>query len=167
MECPKFLAYLALAVFLHACAPDERPDLRIVSDATFAPFHYIGDGGAPTGFDIELARLIAERAGLEPIVEVLPYGELFEGLSAKTHDVVAATTGWTAERAATYLFTEPYFVTCQAALVRVGADEPATLGELRVDVSGLQGRGRRPARCGASKGRCPSTSRRVSASSPS
>ena len=167
MECPKFLAHLALAVFLHACAPDERPDLRIVSDATFAPFHYIGDEGAPTGFDIELARLIAERAGLEPIVEVLPYGELFEGLSAKTHDVVAATTGWTAERAATYLFTEPYFVTCQAALVRVGADEPATLGELRVDVSGLQGRGRRPARCGASKGRCSSTSRRVSASSPS
>ena len=126
-------------MFLHACAPDERPDLRIVSDATFAPFHYIGDGGAPTGFDIELARLIAERAGLEPIVEVLPYGELFEGLSAKTHDVVAATTGWTAERAATYLFTEPYFVTCQAALVRVGADEPATLGELsgrRVGASG-------------------------------
>ena len=100
--------------------------MRIVSDATFAPFHYIGDGGAPTGFDIELAPFIAERAGLELTVEVLPYSELFEGLSAKAHDVVAATTGWTAERAATYLFTEPCFVTCQATLVRVGPDEPAT-----------------------------------------
>jgi len=130
MECPKFLAPLARAAFLQACASDERPVLRIVSDATFAPFHFIGDGGTPTGFDIEFARLIAERVGLEPTVEVLPYGELFGGLSAKAHDVVAATTGWTAERAATYLFTEPYFVTCQAALVRVGPDEPATLADL-------------------------------------
>ncbi|TDI47929.1 MAG: amino acid ABC transporter substrate-binding protein [Acidobacteria bacterium] len=139
MECPKCLAPLALAAFLPACAPDERPVLRIVSDATFAPFHFISDGGTPTGFDIELVRLIAERVGLEPTVEVLPYGELFEGLSAKAHDVVAATTGWTAERAAAYLFTEPYFVTCQVALVRVGSDEPATLAELsgrRVGASG-------------------------------
>jgi hypothetical protein len=60
MECPKFLAPLALAAFLQACASDERPVLRIVSDATFAPFHFSIEGGTPVTLE--------EGAGLEPLL---------------------------------------------------------------------------------------------------
>ena len=55
------------------------------------------------------------------------------------HDLVAATTGVTAERAQHYLFTRPYFETCQTALVRIGDDEPTSLAQLagrRVGASG-------------------------------
>ena len=120
-------------------ATGELPILEIASDATFPPFHYIDDTGTPTGFDIELARIIAARAGLQPVVEVRAYDELFAGLPSGAHDLVAATTGITPERQKNYLFTDPYFETCQAALVRVGAGEPTSLAELagrRVGASG-------------------------------
>ncbi len=70
----------SLAACTRAPAPGELPILEIASDATFLPFHYIDDAGTPTGFDIELARLIAARAGLQPVVEVRLYDELLAGL---------------------------------------------------------------------------------------
>jgi ABC-type amino acid transport substrate-binding protein len=108
----------------------SRPVLRIATDATFAPFHLLDENGAPTGFDIELARAVATEAGFEPQVLVLPYDDLFSGLEENTHDMVAATTGITPERERIYLFSEPYFETCQVAVVRSGPEEPKSLAEL-------------------------------------
>jgi ABC-type amino acid transport substrate-binding protein len=119
----------------------QRPVLRIASDATFPPFHYVDGGGIATGFDIELARLLAESAGFEPVVLVKPYDELLSGLEAAAHDLVAATTGVTPEREKTYLFTKPYFETCQAALVRVGPGEPEARADLRGRRVGAAGSG--------------------------
>lgn len=134
-----------LLVSWAACAPgtedEPKPELRIASDATFAPFHFLDDAGEPTGLDIELARRVAERAGFEPVVMVLPYEDLLAGLSSGSHDLVAATTGVTAERQQSYLFTTPYFETCQAALVRIGDGEPTSLASLEGRRVGTAGAG--------------------------
>jgi ABC-type amino acid transport substrate-binding protein len=119
----------------------DGPVLRIASDATFAPFHFVDGTSAPTGFDIELARLLGERAGFRPVVVVRPYDDLLPGLAAGAHDLVAATTGVTPERERLYLFTRPYFETCQAALVRVGPGEPKTMAELKGRRVGAAGSG--------------------------
>ncbi len=116
-----------------------RGEVVIATDATFPPFHYVDDSGNVTGFDIELSRELARRSGLLPKVIVLPYDRLFEDLLANRHHVVAATTGITPQREETYLFTSPYFNTCQAALVRNGDAEPQTIADLtglRVGASG-------------------------------
>ncbi|MEM9316673.1 MAG: ABC transporter substrate-binding protein [Pseudomonadota bacterium] len=111
----------------------------IATDATFPPFHYLDDAGAATGFDVELARALAQRAGYLTEVIAVPYGRLFDDLLAGRHHVVAATTGITPEREKTYLFSAAYFDTCQAALVRNGVGEPENLSDLarlRVGASG-------------------------------
>lgn len=135
----------AILTCLVQCTPtpprDQPPVLEIASDATFPPFHFIDDGGSATGFDIELARRMAERAGLSPVVVVRPYDALFAGLAEGAHDVVAATTGITPERENEYLFTNAYFETCQAALVRVGEGEPTSLAALRSRRVGASGAG--------------------------
>jgi ABC-type amino acid transport substrate-binding protein len=138
------LLILAIATSLAGSAASQegqRPVLRIASDATFSPFHFLDSSGAPTGFEIELARLAAQRAGFEPVVVVRPYDDLLSGLITGAHDLVAATTGITPEREARYRFTEPYFETCQAALVRVGADEPSSLAKLKGRRVGASGSG--------------------------
>ncbi len=122
-------------------APEGRPLIRIASDATFPPFHFLNKSGAPTGFDIELARAAAERAGFRVEVIVRPYDELLAGLPSGAHDLVAATTGITPEREELYLFTRPYFETCQAALVRSGPGEPGSLTELKGRRVGAGGSG--------------------------
>ena len=116
----------------------ERERLAIATDATFPPFHYLDGGGVPTGFDIELARVMGERAGFRSDVAVVPYDGLHAGLERDAYDLVAATTGITAERAERYLFTESYFETCQAALVRAGNGETSVenLVGRRVGASG-------------------------------
>jgi cystine transport system substrate-binding protein len=129
-------------MLIGVCVADESPPiLRIATDATFAPFHMLDEAGRPTGFDIELARAVAKNAGFEPDVIVLPYEQLFSGLVASTHDVVAATTGITPEREQLYWFSEPYFETCQVAVVRAGPTEPRSLDDLRGARIGAGGSG--------------------------
>lgn len=120
---------------------EERPVLRVASDATFAPFHFVDSSGAPTGFELELARLVAARAGFESEILVVPYDDLFVGLSRGDFDFVAATTGITVERELEYLFTTPTFRTCQAALVRVGDEEPERVSDLAGRRVGAAGAG--------------------------
>ena len=126
----KLLVVLGLSLIAGCDTESQLPVLRIASDATFAPFHLVDESGNPSGFDIELARALATHAGFVPEVMVLPYDDLFSGLVAKTHDVVAATTGITPEREQVYLFTHPYFETCQVAVVRTGPGEPTKLSDL-------------------------------------
>jgi ABC-type amino acid transport substrate-binding protein len=133
---------LTILAFLGAAlGATEPPVLHIASDATFPPFHYVSDRGEPTGFEIELARLVAQRGGFRPQVVVLPYDDLLSGLTTGAHQLVAATTGITPEREKLYLFTKAYFETCQAALVRVGENEPETLAELSGRRVGAAGAG--------------------------
>ena len=114
------------------CQRTKTPTLLIATDAAFAPFHYLDEAGNPTGHDIELARQVAIRAGYEPqFVVVSPYRDLFTGLVAGDFDMIAATTGITPKRQEIYLYSEPYFTTCQAAIVRRGDDEPKSLSNLR------------------------------------
>jgi ABC-type amino acid transport substrate-binding protein len=130
-----------LIAILMMLAAAQAPVTRIATDATFPPFHFLDEAKNPDGFEIALARLVVEREGFEAKVLVLPYDDLFPGLDDGRHDVVAATTGITPEREKRYLFSKPYFETCQAALVRAGADEPETLEDLAGRRVGAAGEG--------------------------
>lgn len=133
---------MLLLVLLVACSKDAAPpNLRIATDATFAPFHLIDAAGQTTGFDVELARAVAIHAGYEPEVIVLPYADLFTGLTDGSHDLVAATTGITRDRQQTYRFSMPYFTTCQVAVVRRGSSEPQAVAELKGKRIGASGAG--------------------------
>lgn len=120
---------------------DDQRGITIATDATFPPFHYIDDNAEVTGFDVELARAIADGAGYVADAIAIPYENLFGDLLADAYDVVAATTGITPERELIYLFSEPYYDTCQAALVRVGAGEPQKLADLAGRRVGAAGAG--------------------------
>ena len=91
--------FLFILTVLAGCISGPRaPVIRIATDTTFAPFHYIDSCGDPAGFDVELARAVVIDAGFRPEVIVLPYDELFSGLLNGTHDLAETTTGITAER---------------------------------------------------------------------
>jgi ABC-type amino acid transport substrate-binding protein len=120
---------------------DVQPGLTIATDATFPPFHYFDDDARVTGFDVELARALSERAGYGAQAIAIPYDVLFEDLLAGAYEVVAATTGITPERERKYLFSDPYYDTCQAALVRAGSGEPQSLADLAGRRVGAAGAG--------------------------
>jgi ABC-type amino acid transport substrate-binding protein len=132
---------VALLAALASCNDASPREVSIATDATFPPFHYVDENGVATGFDVELASDLVRRAGFEPRIVVVPYDQLFDSLLAGSYQLVAASTGITPERGEKYLFTSPYYDTCQAALVRVGEGEPADLNDLAGRRVGAAGAG--------------------------
>jgi len=101
--------------------------LTICSDAPYEPFEMEIDGQW-TGFDMDLMSAVAEGLGLETSVIVVPFDGIWLLPAAGECDIVASAMTITEDRAASTLFTDPYFDADQSLLVRA-ADE-ATYGTL-------------------------------------
>jgi cystine transport system substrate-binding protein len=114
--------------------------IRIATDAQFPPFHFLDNSEHATGHDVELARALLDRAGFNHTTTVVrPYSALLAGLENGTHDLVAATTGITPERQEKFLFSAPYFTTCQVVILRRQRNAPtsiAALGGMRIAAAG-------------------------------
>ena len=117
----RILVLLSASLLIGCAQAPESAVLRIATDATFPPFHYRQQDEV-TGFEIALARAVATGAGQSAEILVLPYDRLWSGLEDGSHDIVAASTGITAERERRYLFSSPYFATCQAVVVRAQSE---------------------------------------------
>jgi ABC-type amino acid transport substrate-binding protein len=83
-----------------------------------------------SGFEIDLARALARRLGLEPKIVEVPFARTFTG-GAKPFDVAVSHVTITAERARSVDFSAPYFVVNKGVLVAPGVAPPETLAELR------------------------------------
>lgn len=82
--------------------------LRIGTEGTYAPYSYHDDSGKLTGFDIEIAELVAERLGVKPEFIETKWDAMIAGLDADRFDIIANQVGITEEREEKYDFSEPY-----------------------------------------------------------
>lgn len=126
---PCLLVLLLLAA-CRATATAERDVVRVASDLDNPPFAFVDAAGRPGGRDVEMMELVAREAGLELEWRRMPFEDLLDAVAQGQVDVVCATIGVTPERARRVDFTQPYFETTQAVLVRTGAGEPRWLSDL-------------------------------------
>ena len=101
--------------------------LTICSDAPYEPFEMEVDG-VWTGFDMDLINAVAAGLELETSVIVVPFDGIWLLPAAGECDIVVSAMTITEERAASTLFTDPYFDADQSLLVR--ADEAETYATL-------------------------------------
>jgi polar amino acid transport system substrate-binding protein len=121
------LAVLALAVFAAGCGDsDDESDggggaLTVGSDIPYPPFE---QGRAPnyTGFDVELMEALAENIGREAEFQDTSFDTIFRDLAQGRFEAVASATTITDEREETVDFTNPYYFSEQAILVKEGSD---------------------------------------------
>ena len=100
------LAALAAAFAVNAGAAT----LRIATEPTFPPFESVDTKTHEyVGFDMDLIRLIAKKAGYTPVIESVGFDAIVPGLITGTTDVGAAGITITPERAKRVLFTDPYY----------------------------------------------------------
>ena len=126
------LAVLALALVAAGCgggSDDEeggggdegeaKATLTVGSDIPYPPFE---EGKAPnfTGFDIELLEAVAENTGREAEFEDTSFDTIFRDLAQGKFEAVASATTITDEREETVDFTDPYYRSEQAILVKEG-----------------------------------------------
>ena len=141
-----------LPLLLAACArPDavwervsETGILRVGMDASFPPFEPIAADGTLVGFDVDLARELGRRLGVEiQFVANLPYDGLYDALAVGRVDAVISALVVNPARMADFAYSTPYFDAGQVLVVRAGEsgiEGMANLGGRTVAVEfGTQG----------------------------
>lgn len=103
--------------------------LRVASDLANPPFAFLDDEGIPEGRDVRMMRRIAKKVGREVRWVRMPFEELLDAAAAGEVDAVCATLGITEERLVRVDFSEPYYETRIAVIVR-DAGGPRNLAEL-------------------------------------
>lgn len=94
----------------------DEGKLVIGTEGTYAPFTFHDETGELTGFDVELARAIADRLGVEPVFMETQWDAMFAGLDAGRFDVIANQVGIREDRLEKYDFSDHY-ITSAAVLV--------------------------------------------------
>ena len=126
-------AALTAAAFLAACqkpvtdpaAVGATPAPRVLTigtDPTHAPFESQNEKGEIVGFDIDVARAAARKAGLEVKFVSTPWAGAFAALTQGQRDLLASAVTITDQRRQTMDFSVPYFETTQMIAVPAKAN---------------------------------------------
>ena len=130
--------------------------LVVGTDAAYAPFESQNEKGEIVGFDIDVVKAVAQKAGLEVKFVNTPWEGIFNALKQGDRDLLVSSITITDERKQTMDFTAPYFDAHQLIAVRAVARgergvRPPQLGfalDLRANHGPSLARRRRPANVG-------------------
>ncbi|GEN53687.1 amino acid ABC transporter substrate-binding protein [Halobacillus faecis] len=86
----------------------ESGELVIGTEGTYRPYTFHDENDELTGFDVEIAREVADRLGVKPVFNETKWDSMFAGLNAERFDMVANQVGITEERQEEYSFSDPY-----------------------------------------------------------
>ncbi|MBX0299715.1 amino acid ABC transporter substrate-binding protein [Cryobacterium sp. 1639] len=87
----------------------ESGTLTIGTEGTYRPFSFHTDGsGDLTGYDVDVARAVADQLGVEAEFEETQWDAIFAGLEAGRFDTIANQVSITPEREEAYVFSTPY-----------------------------------------------------------
>jgi ABC-type amino acid transport substrate-binding protein len=125
------LAVLGIAIFAAGCgsSDDETTTggggggeaLTVGSDIPYPPFEQ-GKAGNYTGFDIELIEAISEKIGRTAQVQDTSFETIFRDVAQGKFDAVISAATITPEREKAVAFSDPYYLSEQAILVKEGSD---------------------------------------------
>jgi len=117
-------ALLALTLIVAACqtaapaavaTPDlladvlSRGTLRVSTDPNYAPQSFLNDQGQLDGFDVDVAKEVAKRLGVNVEFVTPDWDTITSGHWGDRWDVSIGSMTPTEERAQVLLFTEPYY----------------------------------------------------------
>lgn len=108
----------------------DRGELIVAMEGTWSPWTYHDENDELTGYDVEVARAIAERLGVEVTFVEGEWDGLFAGLDAGRYDLVVNGVDITDERAEKYDFTEPYAYNRTAIIVNGDNEEIQSFEDL-------------------------------------
>lgn len=113
----------------------EEGTLVVGTEGTYPPFTFHDASGELTGFDVEIAREIAERLGVEAEFLETQWDAMFAGLDAERFDMVANQVGINDERKESYEFSDPYITSTAVLVVAEDNDEIQSFDDLEGKLS--------------------------------
>ena len=109
----------------------KRGTIIVGLEGDWAPWSYVDENDELTGYDVEVAKTIADKLGVE--IQIVPgeWDGLFAGLDAGRYDMVVNGVEVTEERADKYDFSTPYAYIRTALIVKGDNDSIKTFEDLK------------------------------------
>lgn len=116
----------------------ESGKLRIGLDDAFPPMGFRLDDGKLVGFDVDAAEEVGKRLGIKIDWQPTAWDGVIHSLNSDKFDCIWNGMTITAERQAKVLFTKPYIMDGQIAVVAMGNKEIKSSKELGGKIVGVQ-----------------------------
>ena len=131
---------MALCVFA-GCSSDkgmtlEKGKLIMSTNAAFPPYEMTDDAGNFIGIDIEVAQAIADKLGLELVIDNMEFTAALEAAQQGKSDMVMAGVTVNEDRLAVMDFSDSYATGIQVVIVKEGSD--VTMDNLGEKMIGTQ-----------------------------
>lgn len=111
----------------------EAGKLHMATNAAFPPYEMLTDDGQFEGIDVEIAAKIAEKLGLELVVDDQGFTAAITAAGSGQSDIVMAGLTINEERKETLDFTDTYATGIQVVIVKEGSDVTMdNLGEKKI-----------------------------------
>ena len=114
----------------------ETGKLTMATNATFPPYEMTTDSGELEGIDVDTAKAIAEKLGLELQIDDMDFDAALLSVQQGKADMVMAGVTVTDERKAVMDFSDSYATGVQVVIVKEGSD--VTLDNLGEQMIGTQ-----------------------------
>jgi polar amino acid transport system substrate-binding protein len=96
--------------------------LTVGMEIGYPPMEYYDiDGRTPIGFDVQLAKALAAKLGLEFAYEDTAWDGIFAGLETGKYDIIISSVTITEERRQKYIFPQAYIANAQAIVLPTGS----------------------------------------------
>ncbi len=109
----------------------ERGTLIIGMEGNWSPWTYHDEKDELTGLEVDIAKLIAEGLGVEPVFQEAPWDALLAGVDSGRFDIICNGVGYTEERAKSYRFTDPYVYSNKVLVVAEDNNDILTVDDLK------------------------------------
>ena len=115
----------------------EAGKLHMATNAAFPPYEMVADDGSFEGIDVEFAGKIAEKLGLELVVDDMDFGSIITSVQTGKSDIAMAGLTVTDERKQNVDFTDSYATGVQVVIVPEDSDIQ-TIDDLQGKLIGCQ-----------------------------
>ncbi|HIS59058.1 MAG TPA: amino acid ABC transporter substrate-binding protein, partial [Candidatus Faecousia faecipullorum] len=114
----------------------EKGKLIMSTNASFPPYEMTTDDGGYAGIDVDIAGAIAEKLGLELVVDDMDFTAALLAVQQGKSDIVMAGVSVTPERELVMSFSDSYATGIQKVIVKEGSD--VTMDNLGEKMIGCQ-----------------------------
>lgn len=114
----------------------EEGKLIMSTNAAFPPYEMTTDEGGFEGIDVEIAQAIADKLGLELVIDDMEFTAALQAAQSGMSDMVMACVTVNEDRLAVMDFTDSYATGVQVVIVKEGSD--VTLDNLGEQLIGVQ-----------------------------
>lgn len=109
----------------------ERGYITVAMEGTWAPWTYHDEDDNLVGFDVEVAKAVADELGVDVQYQEGEWDGLLAGVQSGRYDIMVNGVGYTEERAQAYTFSDPYCYNKTALIVGGDNEDIKSLDDLK------------------------------------